>query len=175
MFKLLQLSKGMSWLCLGFAGIALVGLMGVTVVDVITRWLYKLTSGGFGFTIVGSVEMVKYLLYFALLSAMAASVERGQVVVELFTQALPARVKALMGSCYLIGFTVLGAALAYGSWEEGFNSLEYGEVTQDLALPIGPVYFVAAIMFAVMAIRTLIHTLAGLAGVETGQEEQHEL
>src|SRR5690554_8234306 len=78
-------SHQLARLCLLVAGLALLAMMGVTIADVLLRLAFRLSGGALNWSVVGSVELVRYLLMFSLLAAMAASVERSQVVVEGFS------------------------------------------------------------------------------------------
>ena len=174
MSNLLKLSTALAKLCMFIAGLALIALLGVTVLDVILRTLYKLTNGLSSINIKGSVELVTYLLYISLLSAMAASVEKSQIVVELFTQAMSRRGKTVLAGVYLFGFTVIGVLMAIGSWSDAVDALEFGEVTQDLAISKGPIYFVAFFMFGVLAIRSAIQGLEKRINPSAVEEAGHE-
>src|SRR5690554_873820 len=68
-------SHQLARLCLLVAGLALLAMMGVTIADVLLRLAFRLSGGALNWSVVGSVELVRYLLMFSLLAAMAASVE----------------------------------------------------------------------------------------------------
>ncbi|MES1929549.1 TRAP transporter small transmembrane protein [Salinisphaera dokdonensis CL-ES53] len=156
-------------IALAVAGVALLAMMMITVVDVVLRYAFQLTDGASGLTFVGSVELVKYLLLAALLGAMAGHVEKSQVVVEVFSQALSDSLKARIAGANLLVFAVLGAVLAWGIHEAAGAAAEFGEVTQDLAIPLAPIYEAAAALFVIFAVRSAIHGLEGLfSGVAHG-------
>lgn len=160
------ISRWLGRVAMAVAGCALLAMMGVTVLDVALRYAFRLTDGASGMTFVGSVELVKYLLLAAVLGAMAASVEKSQVVVEVFTQRLGDAFKARLAGLNLLVFAVIGALLAVGIHEAAASAAEFGEVTQDLALPKGPIYEAAAALFAIFALRSGIHgVLALISGV----------
>src|SRR5690554_2798667 len=94
-----QLAK----LCLLVAGLALLILMGVTITDVLLRLIFRLSGGALNWSVIGSVELVRYLLLFSLLAAMAANVERSQVVVEAFSHGLSPVWKERLGGLFLAG------------------------------------------------------------------------
>ncbi|GAB2785946.1 hypothetical protein GCM10027040_10040 [Halomonas shantousis] len=159
---LMTLSNWIAQFCRYFSGIALMGVLAVTVIDVVTRYLFRATSGVMNMTVTGSVELVSYLMLFALLAAMAANVEKSQVVVEAFSHGLKESIKQRIAGFYLLAFMVLGFVLANGLWEEGASAAEFGEVTQDLSLPMGPIYQVAAGLCVLLALRCLIHAFLGM-------------
>ena len=86
MASLNNLSTLISRLCQFIGGISLVIIVLTTMLDVIARYIFKLTGGELGFTVKGSVEIVSYFMLFALLAAFAAFVERSQIIVDVFTQ-----------------------------------------------------------------------------------------
>ncbi|MHB0775210.1 TRAP transporter small permease [Halomonas sp. WWR20] len=171
---LMTLSTRLAQVCRYFSGIALIGVLTVTVVDVVTRYLFRATSGASSFTVTGSVELVSYLMLFALLAAMAANVEKSQVVVEAFSHGLKESIKRRVAGFYLLAFMVLGFVLAWGLWEEGSSAAEFGEVTQDLGIPMGPIYQVAAVICVFLAVRCLIHAFLGMV-YAVGGESADEL
>ncbi|WP_447927427.1 TRAP transporter small permease [Vreelandella sp. EE27] len=160
-------SHGLALLCRVIAGIALVALLMVTIADVSTRYLYRLTDGAFALRVSGSVELVSYLMLCSLLAAMAANVEKSQVVVEAFSHRLPAWMKNRLHGVYLFGFAALGLVLFTGLLDSAAAASRHGEVTQDLRLPMGPIYYAAAAMSLMLGIRSALHALLGaLFGAE---------
>lgn len=162
----LRASRWLGHLALAVAGIALLAMMMITVVDVVLRYAFQLTDGASRLTFVGSVELVKYLLLAAILGAMAGHVEKSQVVVEVFTQKLSDSAKARIAGVNLLIFAVLGGILAMGIYEAAASAAEFGEVTQDLAMPKAPLYRAAAVLFVIFAVRSVIH---GIQGLVTGK------
>jgi len=152
------------WLALGcrvVAGIALVALLAVTIGDVATRYLHRLTDGVISLRVMGSVELVSYFMLFSLLAAMAANVEKSQVVVEAFSHRLPRPFAARLNGVYLLGFAGLGLVLFVGLLGAASSAAGHGEVTQDLRLPMSPIYLVAAVLSLLLGVRSLIHALLG--------------
>nr|WP_043530555.1 TRAP transporter small permease subunit [Halomonas xinjiangensis] len=172
--RLEQAGLVLATLCRVIAGIALVALLAVTITDVGTRYLYRLTEGAIALRVTGSVELVSYLMLFSLLAAMAANVERSQVVVEAFSHGLSSSIKARLHGVYLLGFAALGLVLFIGLIDAGGAAARHGEVTQDLRLPMGPIYYLAACLGLLLGIRSLIHAvLSAVFGVE-GEEAHGE-
>lgn len=157
--RLIRLSQWLGTLCKIIAGIALLALLAVTIADVGLRYLGRLTGGALSLSFTGSVELVSYLLLFALLGAMAASVEKSQVVVEALTHRLNDNLKNRLHGFYLLGFAVLGIILCSGLVGSATGAMEHGEVTQDLRLPMGPIYLFAAVLSALLGLRSFLHAL----------------
>lgn len=159
--SLQRASHGLALICRLIAGIALIGLLAVTITDVGTRYLSRLTEGAIAFRVAGSVELVSYLMLFALLAAMAANVEKSQVVVEAFSHRLPQVIKNRLQGVFLLGFTALGLILFAGLLDSAAAAARHGATTQDLRLPLGPIYHLAAILSLLLGLRSLIHALLG--------------
>lgn len=175
-------SRWLERLCKLIAGGALLAMLMVTVTDVALRYLYRLTDGSLDWSVVGSVELVSYLMLFALLAGMAANVEKGQVVVEAFSHRLGDKYKAHLAGFYLLGFVALGVVVCFGLWDAAVNARSYGEITQDLRLPMAPIYGFAAALSLLLSVRSLLHALLGavfghrVAAVEElpGERGSHE-
>lgn len=161
MHALLRLSRWLEVFSRLIAGIALIALLGVTIVDVALRYLYRLNDGASSLSMVGSVELVSYLMLFALLAAMAANVEKSQVVVEAFSHGLRDSLKARIAGIYLLGFVVLGLVLAVGLWDSAISAASHGATTQDLRLPMAPIYYVASGLCVLLGMRCLLHAILG--------------
>lgn len=152
-------SHWLALLCRVVAGVALLALLGVTIGDVGTRYLYRLTEGAIGLRVIGSVELVSYLMLASLLAAMAANVEKSQVVVEAFSHGLSPNLKNRLHGVYLLGFAALGLVLFIGLLDSATAAARHGEVTQDLRIPMGPIYTIAAALSLLLGLRSLIHAL----------------
>lgn len=152
-------SRQLAALCWVVAGIALVALLGVTVADVTTRYLFQVTEGAIALRVSGSVELVSYLMLCSLLAAMAANVEKSQVIVEALSHRLPETIKTRVHGFYLLGFAVLGLVLFIGLLDSAESAASYGEVTQDLRLPKSPIYYTAAILSLLLGVRSLIQSI----------------
>ncbi|ALM53836.1 TRAP transporter small permease [Halomonas huangheensis] len=167
-----KVSRWLALICRLVAGVALLAMLLVTIGDVATRYLHRLTDGVVSIRVVGSVELVSYLMLFALLSAMAANVEKSQVVVEAFTHSLPESLTARLHGFYLLGFALLGAVLCVGLSGAASSAAGHGEVTQDLRLPLSPIYISAALLSALLGLRSLLHALLGMIWAQPTSQDQ---
>lgn len=169
---LYRASHWLALICRLVAGVALIGLLAVTIADVSTRYLSRVTEGAIALRVSGSVELVSYLMLFALLAAMAANVEKSQVVVEAFSHGLPQAIKNRLQGLFFLGFTALGLILFVGLLDSATAASRHGEITQDLRLPMGPIYQLAAVLSLLLGIRSFIHALLGVVYAE-GEEATH--
>ncbi|MEN6669021.1 TRAP transporter small permease subunit [Psychrobacter sp. B38] len=156
---LIKLSNSISRLCQFIGGISLIIIVLVTIIDVVTRYVFKLTGGEFGFTVKGSVEIVSYFMLFALLAAFAAFVERSQIIVDVFTQKMPQSIKGYLMGTFMIGFFLVGIVFAWGLYESAIDALEHGNMTQDLRISMMPIFLVSAFLSVLLAIRSLIESI----------------
>lgn len=152
-------SHVLALVCRVVAGLALVALLAVTIADVSTRYLYRITEGAIALRVIGSVELVSYLMLCSLLAAMAANVEKSQVVVEAFSHGLAPAIKDRLHGVYLLGFAALGGILCLGLVDSAQGAAAHGEVTQDLRLPMSPIYYVAAFLSLLLGVRSLMQAL----------------
>lgn len=159
MTLLIKLSVLISRLCQLIGGISLIIIVLTTMLDVVARYIFKLTGGEFGFTVKGSVEIVSYFMLFALLAAFAAFVERSQIIVDVFTQKMPQSIKGYMMGVFMMGFFVIGIVFAWGLYESAIDAMEFGKVTQDLRISMMPIYLISALLSALLAIRSLIESI----------------
>ncbi|HCH27029.1 MAG: TRAP transporter small permease [Psychrobacter celer] len=159
MTYLVKISTFISRLCQLIGGISLIIIVLTTMLDVIARYIFKLTGGEFGFTVKGSVEIVSYFMLFALLAAFAAFVERSQIIVDVFTQKMPKSIKGYMMGVFMLGFFIIGIVFAWGLFESAVDAIEFGKVTQDLRVSMMPIYLVSAFLSALLAIRSLIESI----------------
>lgn len=169
---LYRASHWLALICRLVAGVALIGLLAVTIADVSTRYLSRVTEGAIALRVSGSVELVSYLMLFALLAAMAANVEKSQVVVEAFSHRLPQAIKNRIQGLFLLGFMVLGLVLFNGLMDSAAAATRHGEITQDLRLPMGPIFQLAAVLSLLLGLRSFIHALLGII-YATGEEATH--
>lgn len=157
---LLILNRWLGRVAMTIAGISLLIMLGVTIVDIVLRYLFQLTGGGP--TLPGSVELVDIFLLLSLLGAMASQVEKSQVVVEVFTQRLSDAAKTKLAGLFLLFFAVLGLVLAWQSFHEARTLSRVGQITQDLAIPMSWMSLAACFLFVVLGLRALIAGLESL-------------
>ncbi len=144
------------------SGLLLILMMTLVVVDVATRTLFSVSSGEFDLTFLGGIELVSFGLLFCILFSLPHSVNKGQVVVDLFTQNISQTVDRLVSSLYTLGFAALGLAMSwrfYHAYQEALSSLE---TTQDLQIPMSHLYLLACFATAVLGLRSLLVSVQAL-------------
>ena len=119
-------------------GVLLMSLMGLTVIDVVGRYLFNAP-------LVGATELTELLLaavIFLGLPAVALSEEH--VTVDLLTDRMPARVQPWRLALAGLFSGVVLAAVTWRIWIYAGQIGAYGGLTNSLRLPIAPLgYFCA--------------------------------
>lgn len=138
------------------SGVILIAMMFITLTDVLTRTLFKITDGKTDLTFIGGIELIKYGLLIMVLLSLPYSVRRSQVIVDLLTEKLPERGKAFLEGLFMLGFVALG----YGMSTRFLHAIEQvkmtGETTQDLLIPLSYFYGISAFATAVLAVASLL-------------------
>ncbi|HPE60302.1 MAG TPA: TRAP transporter small permease subunit [Thiolinea sp.] len=154
------------------SGTLLIAMMLSTLVDIISRLLFGLTEGGVDFTFIGGVELIKYGLLLSILFVLPRALRHSQVVVDLFTDRLPLRIRHIMEGIYLLGYMLLGAGMSYRFWLAAGHAQQNGETTQDLLLPMSWLYFICSFATAVLAVAAVLAAWRLLSGAETEAEDE---
>lgn len=159
MTLLIKLSHFISRLCQLLGGLSLLVIVLTTMLDVVTRYLFRLTGGASGLTIKGPVEIVSYCMMFALLAAFVAYVERSQIIVDVFTQKMSKTMKGYMMGIFMLGYVVIGCLFTIGFYESAMETLAYGTTTHDLRISLAPIYMMGAFLSVLLTLRSLIESL----------------
>ena len=144
------------------SGMLLIGMMVTVLLDVISRGVFGASGGDIDFTFQGGVEIVSYGLLFTVVFTLPYSISRSQVVVDLFTEEMSERLKALLAGIYTFGFGLLGFAMAVRFFEAAGRVAETGETTQDLLIPMTYIYGGTAFATSVLALRGMLVALRQL-------------
>ena len=138
------------------SGFLLLVMMFTVLFDVVSRTLFGASGGRIDLTFRGGVEIVSYGLLFMVLFALPYSVSRGQVIVDLFTEQLGDRLKAVLSGIYTFGFGLLGLGMSIRFFEATARVAETGETSQDLLIPMQYIYAVTAVATLVLALRGVL-------------------
>lgn len=134
-------------------GILLIALTGVTVVDVVGRYLFaRPLSGGKELT-----ELLVMGVVFAGLPAI--TLDDGHVTADLFTHRFGPWLRAAQ---LFLARALSGAALLLAGWQlwaYGARIAGYGQTTLFLKIPLGPVALSAAIICLICAVTVIAMAL----------------
>jgi TRAP-type C4-dicarboxylate transport system permease small subunit len=126
--------------------VALFLMMGLTVVDVIGRFL-------FNSPILGSFEITQYLIVVMIFSFIGnAQAEKWHVSVEILVNTFPKRVQALIDLFNALVGVLLMAVISWMGFEKAFESMATGDSPMNLPVPQYPFVFFLAIGCAIMCI-----------------------
>ena len=120
-------------------GLTLVGLMGLTVVDVVLRYL-------FNSPIYGARDVAKLILLVMVALSVAYSARTGgQVAIEVFSSMMGPRMLRWTDVFVRSVATVVLLVLTWRLWYSGQNAGRFGEVSLALQIPFKPFYFILAV------------------------------
>ena len=156
MGSLLKAARGLAKAMHLVSGVILVVMMATIILDIIVRWLFGATEGAVDLTFRGAVEIVSYGLLFMVLFSLPYSVNRGQVIVDLFTERMTEKAKKALAGFYTLGFGLLGLGMSLRFFESMERTAQSGETTQDLLIPLSYIYALATFATTVLAIRGLL-------------------
>jgi TRAP-type C4-dicarboxylate transport system permease small subunit len=131
------------WLRRGLGGISAVVLffmMGLTLVDVLGRYLFSWPiPGGFEMT-----EVALATLIFAGLPLVTARDEH--VTVDLFDRLIPGAVRHVRDALISLIAGGVVAAIGYHVWQKALESKAYGDITATIHIPLWPLVFFMSVM-----------------------------
>lgn len=179
MDALSRIADAIAMLMYRLSGVLIFVMMMLIVTDVVARLLFSLSDGSIDITFTGGIELVNFTLLFSMLFAFPHAVDKGQIVVDLFTQQMDAARLRFFTGAYTICFGFLGAALCWRFIAGGISAAESGELSQDLLLPLSGIYYIGALALSMLAIRglltgyaTIFHYTAHDAAAQTQEEVQ---
>jgi TRAP-type C4-dicarboxylate transport system permease small subunit len=131
-------------------GLALVGMMMLTVVDVILRRV-------FNSPIFGSVDIVGFMAVIVLACAMPYThSQRGHVGVNLLVQRLSSRTQAAIDSITSLISLVLFAIITWQMWLYAQEFARKGEVSMAIEIPKYPFVYFVSVCFGILTLAILI-------------------
>ena len=120
-------------------GLLLVGVMGMTVVSVLGRYLFNAP-------VPGDYEITELAIGIAAFAFFPyCHITNANIVVELFTGRMPARWKAALDAVHNITFAIVAGLIAWRLFIGGMHKFADGETTMFLGIPIHWAYFSAVL------------------------------
>jgi TRAP-type transport system small permease protein len=142
--------------------LALFAMMALTFCDVIGRKFL-------GSSIPGVVEVSELLMLAVIFIGLPlCSLKSEHVIFDLLDKFLP---DFLSHSQHVVAQLASSALLAGGAWlvwNRAVRTLEQGDITAQLLIPMGPFYYAAAVLLAITAI---VHLVLALQGPESESDE----
>ena len=120
-------------------GLLLVGVMGMTVVSVIGRYLFNAP-------VPGDYEITELAIGIAAFAFFPyCHITNANIVVELFTGRMPPRWKAALDAVHNIAFAIVAGLITWRLFIGGMHKFDDGETTVFLGIPIQWAYFSAVL------------------------------
>lgn len=140
------------------AGIALFGMIGATIADILCRHFL-------GFSVGGVVEGVEFLFVWLVFLGFAIAFFTGaHVCVDIIDMALSPRARrALQFVNSLVAIAVLGV-LTWLSWGELLDKYDWGDRTIDLKIPLTWYWGAVVLGFALSVLAVVVSVFAKPAG-----------
>ncbi len=120
-------------------GLLLVGVMAMTVVSVLGRYLFNAP-------VPGDYEITELAIGIAAFAFFPyCHITNANIVVELFTGRMPTRWKAALDAVHNITFAIVASLIAWRLFIGGMHKFDDGETTMFLGIPIHWAYFSAVL------------------------------
>lgn len=149
----------------GVAMVALAAMMFLTTVDVALRYTINKP-------IIGSYEMTAYLMVIFVSFAIAeTAVERAHVNVDLITQKMRNKPRAILLTITNFLCVVLFATIAWRTFIHAIKAIETGAVSAALSVPEYPFVFLCGVGLVLLTLVFIIQFLESIAEA-TGQWNQ---
>lgn len=145
----------------GLGGILLLSMMGLTVCDVIGRYLFNAP-------IVGATELTEILLCAVIFLGLGAvSLAQDHVTVDLLTEKMPKRSEPLREALTGLLSAVILMVVSWRIWVYADQIGGYGGQTTNLHIPLAPLGYFCAICALCGAIITALIPLRRLLSAST--------
>ncbi len=142
-------------------GAMLLGLMGLTVVDVTLRYLFNAPL--YGAHDVGKLMLLTMIA----LSVAYSALTGGLVVIEFFSHWMGPRLAAFSEAGARIAAIAMLLILSWQLWLSSGSAAAFGEASLALGIPFGPFYILLAVgmlLYAVVLTAELFFIFRGRAG-----------
>lgn len=118
-------------------GLLLIGVMGMTVVSVIGRYLFNAP-------VPGDYEITELAIGIAVFAFFPyCHLTNANIVVELFTGRMPPRVREALDAVHNVTFAIVAGLIAWRLFVGALHKLDDGETTVFLGIPVHWAYFSA--------------------------------
>ena len=146
----MKLKPLLSTLCGVLAALALFGIMWLTLVDVSGRKLLDAS-------VTGSLEVTELLLVVVIFAGLPlVSLQGEHVVFDSLDPLIPAWLKRVQQAVVDLACAAALLGVAWLMATKGSQMIEYGDLTAQLKLPLGPFVYV---MSALCAVTAFVHLL----------------
>ena len=152
-------------LCGLLAAVALFAIMTLTLVDVTGRKLLD-------HSVPGSLELTELLMVAVIFAGLPlVSLHGEHIVFDSLDRRLPAWLLRAQQALVDLGCAVLLLGLAWVMWGKAGQMVEYGDVSSQLQIPLGPFVYAMAALIVVTAMVHLALVFAPVAHHHVGVED----
>jgi TRAP-type C4-dicarboxylate transport system permease small subunit len=160
-FSMALIDRAVRNVALWGGGAMLLGLMGLTVVDVTLRYLFNAP-------LYGAHDVGKLMLMTMIALSVAYSARTGgQVVIAFFSHWMGPRLAAFSEAGARIAAIAMLLILSWRLWLSSDSAAAFGEASLALGIPFGPFYILLAVgmlLYAVVLAAELFLIFRGRAG-----------
>lgn len=149
-----------------FSGFLMVVIMTTTMLDICARAVFSISSGSVDLNFIGAVEIVKYSLLIMIFFTLPYSLSNSQIIVDLFTDKMAQRSKDLFSGFYNVGFFLIAIAMSIRFYDTSLTSMNSGETTIDLGIPIYYFYAICSFASLMLAIRSILLAYQQIANIK---------
>jgi TRAP-type transport system small permease protein len=159
------LRKLLATLCSAVAALALFAIMLLTLVDVGGR---KLVST----SLPGALELTELLMVAVIFAAMPlVSLAGDHVVFDSLDGLVPSWLRRTQHALVDLLCAALLGGMAWLMWVKAGQMVEYGDITAQLKLPLGPFVYLMSVLMAITALIHLLLVVRPLAHRHIGVNE----
>ncbi len=153
-----MLARLASGVLLTVAGLLLLAMMGLTVADVVGRYVFSAPVNG-------AFEATQVMLALTIFAGLPLVTWRGEhVAVRLAIEPMPAGAQRAFDRLADIVSAVLLAGAAWLLYRRGVTLGRFGDATMILSIPLSPVAYGLAALSAVASLAAAARFVAGLRG-----------
>ena len=146
------------------AGIITLSVMFVAVANIVGRQ--------FGYPVPGYIDYMEQVVpAIAILGIAYCQRLGGHIRMDIVIGTLKGRALWFAEFLGVLLMLMITLVLIYGSWDHAYRAISLGDSTVDINLPTWPVKILFPILFVILSIRLVLHVLAYLRALATGDDE----
>jgi len=146
------------------AGLITLFVMFVAVANIVGRY--------FGYPVPGYIDYMEQAVpAIAILGIAYCQRIGGHIRMDIVVGALKGRVLWFAEFLGVLFMLLITSVLIYGSWDHAFRAISLGDSTVDINLPTWPTKILFPILFAILAIRLVLHVIAYFKAFAEGTQD----
>lgn len=155
-----NISRGINKCLVVLAGVFIMLMMLVVVINAVVRFFY------IPFT--GTTEIVGWLAAVAITFSLGYTHDkRGYVVIDLLTERFPSSIQKLLEIIILITCTIFFALVSWRMVLYGLSTAQNGNLSETMSIPFYPIIFIVGLGFASLTLSLFVDFLCTLRKIRT--------